>query len=441
MNLQTTKDIKKAVLQHCGELTNGNSPYDTVALAYINRAYKALYAGGDIFGVDCSEPWTWAKTKKPLLLRIDTEIADGSVTLTNGSYSGTFSTVPKIQLDNVSPLPDADCTGWYLKLPGYDDYFQIRFHVPGTTTFQLDQAWFQTTQTTNFTCFPIEYDLYDDTIIVDDFSKYLDFNIGAGALSATLSNGVYSIADFCTEVVAKLGTASGLTYSCTFNTTLRKFTLTQLSGTAFVPTPSTGTHYEQSAWKLLGFDMTDLSGSLTYTGTRALNAIQRLIRPIATYRNVSPRFIAPEDSGKIYGIDSSAMLKKFPLTQMYPSFPDKFCELFRRDNGTVRIRFSSYPREAMRAEVDYIPMAEVLYDSDSSIPKITEPYREYLVYAAAYYLFLDKVDDRSANAADQAKATLQAMINDYRSNTELTNNTYGRLIPRAVNNRPWRVIP
>lgn len=439
MNLKNTNDIKKAVLQHCGELTDGTSPYDSVALSYINRSYKALFGGGDIFGVDCSEPWPWARSKRAIILRLETEITAGSVTLTNGSFNGTFSQVPKIQLNNSNTLPDANCTNWYLKLPNYDDYFQIRQHNAGELTFQLDQQWFDGSQTSEFTLFTVEYELFDDTILVDDYSMYLDFSDGSNK-SATLAKGIYTTADFCTLISSTLSGLSADTITLAYNSVTRLFQLST-SGTALSILGSSGSHSAQSAWKLMGFGASDYSGATSYVADQSLNAIQRLIAPINTYRNVSPRFIAPEDSGKIYGIDINSMYRKYPMTQMYPFYPDKFAEMFRRDNGSVRIRINTYPREAIRAEINYIPVAEVLYDNTSSVPAITEPYRAYLVYAAAYYLFKDKSDDRLASAEAEAKAMLTAMINDYRSNTELTNNQFGKIIPRAVQYRPWRIIP
>lgn len=439
MNLKNTNDIKKALLQHCGELTNGTSPYDTVATAYINRAYKALYGGGDIFGVDCSEPWPWARSKRAIILRLETQIETGSVTLTSGSFNGTFSTIPKIQLNNVTVLPNANCTNWYLKLPNYDDYFQIRQHTSGALTFQLDQQWFQVDTTSTFTLFTVEYDLFDDTIIVDDYNLYLPFSDGTNKL-LTLTKGVYTTADFCTAVNALFVPASSNTITLSYNSVTRLFSLST-NGTTLSILGPTGANTEQQGWKLMGFGMNDYTGALTYTADIALNAIQRLIAPINTYRNVSPRFIAPEDSGKIYGIDINSMYRKYPMTQMYPFFPDKFAELYRRDNGSVRIRLNSYPREAIRAEINFIPVAEMLYDNVYSIPKITEAYRSYLVFAGSYYLMKDKSDDRVAAAEAEAKAMLVAMINDYRSNTELTNNQFGKILPRAVDYRPWRVIP
>jgi hypothetical protein len=146
------------------------------------------------------------------------------------------------------------------------------------------------------------------------------------------------------------------------------------------------------------------------------------------------------DSGKIFGIDTSTMQNKFPISQMNPVFPDHFCELVKRDNGTVRIRFNAYPLEESRIEVDYIPIAPILYDNEASIPAMPEAYREILVYGAAYFLFIDKRDDLADKAAAMARAAIESMKNDFRSGLARTNNRFGRIVPRPSDMRPWRLV-
>lgn len=426
-DLKNTNDIKKAVLQICGELTNGNSPYDTVAVAYINKVQKALYGGGNLFDTDLSDPWPWARSARPIVMKLLTDYITGTVTATQGSYSLTFSDPPIFS-----------AKGYMLKVEQTRDFYFIRSHTASSANFQIDQQWYLDSGAYNFKIFTLDYDVIDNTIIVED-KKYLDFTDSAGSQTATLTECVYSISDFITEVQSKMNAVSADTFTVSFSAALRTFTISS-SGSVFSILAASGSNALLGAWGLLGMGTVNKTGALSYGSDRALNAIQRLIKPITTYQTNAPNYWAAEDTGKIFGIDTSTMQNKFPIAQMTPFMPDHFCELEKRDNGTIKIRFNAYPIEESRIEVDYIPIAPELFDNQASIPAIPEAYREILVYGAAYFLFLDKRDDLADKAAQMAKAAVEAMKNDFRSGLARTNNRFGRIIPRKLDYRPWRII-
>lgn len=433
MNLRNTNDIKMEALQMCGELTDGTSPFDTVCVKRLNEGYKKIFSGGNVFGVDVSDPFTWATAQRPMTLVLQTEFVAGSVTLTNGSYTGTFSSIP------VDPNGNqVSVKGWYLKTQNYVEYLFIRKHDAGSLTFQIDQKWFQPNYSGNFTVFPLEYDLTDDTVIIDVYNNRLDFQDSGSILSATLTTGVYDVNSFSTLVAAALNAAASTTlYSCSFNAQTRMFTVSRGTG-SFSILAASGANWQVSAWPTLKFTVEDKTNITSATSDSVFNGIQRLHMAMNMYRSAAPAYLAPEDSGKIYGIDLTSMLKKFPLTQIFKFMPEKFAEVHRRDNGVVRVRFNSYPLEQTRIEVPYIPIPEILADNTASIPKIQESYRKFLVYYAAYFIQIDKSDDRAPNTFQLAVAELQSMVNDYRSNTERTNNTFAKLIPRPSNFRTWR---
>lgn len=426
-DLKNTNDIKKAVLQICGELTNGNSPYDTVAIAYINKVQKALFGGGNLFDTDLSDPWPWARSAHPIVMKLLTEYITGTVTATQDSYSLTFSNPPSFS-----------AKGYLLKVDQTRDYYFIRNHAASSANFQIDQQWYLASGAYNFKIFPLDYDVQDDTVIVDH-KKYLDFTDSVGAKTATLTEGVYSVSDFIAHVQTQLNSIAADIYTVTFSVPLRTFTISS-NGTTFSILAASGSNALLGAWGLLGMGVVNKTGALSYGSDRALNAIQRLIKPITCYNTNAPNYWAAEDTGKIFGIDTSTMQNKFPISQMVPFMPDHFCELEKRDNGTIKIRFNAYPLEEQRIEVDCIPIAPELFDNVSSIPAIPEAYREVLVYGAAYFLFLDKRDDLADKAAQMAKAAVEAMKNDFRSGLARTNNRFGRIIPRKTDYRPWRII-
>jgi len=125
----TAADLKQSLLQHCGELTGGTSPYDTLALDYLNRAYHALLAGSSEFGVEIGDPWPWAgRTTGAVALAAPYNT--GTLTLTLGSTSGTFSAAPA-----------ASQAGKWLKVTDRSEWFKVSAHTAGATAFTLDCAY------------------------------------------------------------------------------------------------------------------------------------------------------------------------------------------------------------------------------------------------------------------------------------------------------------
>lgn len=127
--LTTVGDIKTAVLQHAGELTNGNSPFEQRALDYIQRVYIEILGGTSPFAPDNGEPWVWAKAQNPGVLVLKAP-ETGTCTLTNGSASGVFAVAPSSSL--ASRL---------LRIPGRPEFFRISAHTAASTSFTLDSAY------------------------------------------------------------------------------------------------------------------------------------------------------------------------------------------------------------------------------------------------------------------------------------------------------------
>lgn len=89
----------------------------------------------------------------------------------------------------------------------------------------------------------------------------MDFDEGAGELTATLDYGTYTPEEIADEVALQLNAAGALTYTCTFNRTTRILTIT--SNTSVEMLFDTGTNSAESAYTTLGFstaaDDTDTS--------------------------------------------------------------------------------------------------------------------------------------------------------------------------------------
>lgn len=129
-NLTHTQDVKQAVLKHAGELVNGNSPYEALVIEYINRVYQEILAGGNTFLPNFGESWPWAKAQNSSVLQLDPPYDTGTVTLTKGSTSGTFSSAPA-----------ATMAGRFLKIDERPEIFRISAHTAAATAFTLDAAY------------------------------------------------------------------------------------------------------------------------------------------------------------------------------------------------------------------------------------------------------------------------------------------------------------
>lgn len=129
-------DLKRGVLQRCGEPTDGTSQYDSVALKYINQIYFNILSGSNEFDVDCGEPWPWARALAPKILTLQPSYNSGTVSLTNGSAAGTFSTPPALSQ-----------VGQYLKLTDTSnpENYRIITHVAGAAAFTLDGPYLGST--------------------------------------------------------------------------------------------------------------------------------------------------------------------------------------------------------------------------------------------------------------------------------------------------------
>ena len=430
-NFRNTNDLKKDALERAGELTDGTSFFNTRATKYLNNAYQELFAGGSIFGIDVDEAWAWAKADRPIILTLEPAYETGTVTLTLGSTDGTFSVAPA-----------ASQQGRFLKIEARDEYFRIRAHNAGASAFELDQLYTEASGTFNFKSIQLEYDLFDNEIVVDENSNVIPFrDVASIRLTATLAEGVYSPTEFAAEAKSKMEAVGIGIYTVTFNTFTRKFSFATNQAALFFDFAS-GSSIERSLGPEIGFDATDLSGATSYTGQTPINAIYRLFSPMVVYRDhINDGFLFDgitracdrelrSGQGNISGIPYATMLTSHPLTRLIQGTPDRFAEADISESGFARVRFNRFPSRKTRVEVEYIPVPQDLYDNTTSTPKIPRAFRPYLVHAAAYYLMLDKSDNRAQMEASHAQAKLSAMIKANRSTVKLSGQNYGRLIPR-----------
>lgn len=129
-NLTHAQDIKQAILKHAGELVNGNSPYESLVIEYMNRVYQEILSGGNTFVPEFSAAWPWAKAQNSAVLQLDPPYETGTITLTKGSTSGTLSVASASSL-----------AGRFLKITERPEVFRISAHTAATTAITLDAAY------------------------------------------------------------------------------------------------------------------------------------------------------------------------------------------------------------------------------------------------------------------------------------------------------------
>ena len=166
-------------------------------------------------------------------------------------------------------------------------------------------------------------------------------------------------------------------------------------------------------------------------------AVMRMCAPMTVYRDNLTAYGDPE-RGQIFELDINTMTRHYPRMLIRAGIPNKYCPVGYDTSGNLTVRFNSYPLDDIRVEVPYIPIATDLTDSGSSIPIIPFGFREVLVHGAAYYLMLDKSDNRAEIEAQLAKLKLNALVRHNRKSLSLAGGSYGRVEPRQGGlNRRW----
>lgn len=422
-NYRNTNDLKKDVLYKCGELTDGTSSYDANASIYLNNLHRSILSGGNEFEVDLSEPWAWAISKRPIVFTLLPPINSGSCTATLGSTAVVFSVAPIDAFGNSISVK-----GWHLKLDNLDEYYIIQAHDAGSTNAAIDVPYTTTTISTTFNLYKFDYDLVDDSIVIDSKNNKIDFQESGGALVASLVSNLYTPGAFATYVAAQMTAAGTQTYTGSWDSVQRTFTFSAVSNFTFLN--ATGANASVSASEVLGFDLLDLGGANTHTSTYPLNAINRIVGPMQLYRKNTVNFVAAQDSGKIYEIDLNTFVRKYPLTQVTQAIPNSYCVLFREKNGIITVRMAGFVDMPTKVEAFAIPLSRDLQDNTVSIPLLPNMFLEALVFGACYYLSLDKSDTRADSYAALCKAKLKALVHHNRKELSLAGNRYGKLIPR-----------
>lgn len=102
--------------------------------------------------------------------------------------------------------------------------------------------------------------IYGHTI--NDDNKFINFNEGAGEITAQVAVGSYSLTEFVNAVSIAMNGIGTLEYTLTLDRNTRFITIT--STAAFDLLISSGTNSTTSAYELMGFTGADVTGLLSY---------------------------------------------------------------------------------------------------------------------------------------------------------------------------------
>ncbi len=417
---RSTADLLDLALQSAGEVTNGNSAYETQALNYMNRVHMKIVSGGTIpltkdLTLEIDETWPWSKCLRPIVLELQPKIDTGTVTLTLGSEVGAFSVAPSVSL-----------AGWHLKLDGRDEWFKIASHTASSTAFDIDGYYPDATVSGSFRAVKLDYDLIADFILVGTGNNKIQFQETLGTtLTGTLTSGAYLPADLCTELASAMNTAGGTpVYTVTYATTTRKFTIaSDRAGPAIFSLIGNGDQAGFSIHKTLGFDDAATTNAASVTSAYVRNGISRLIAPFRIHKGAAKL-------GNIFGIDAEAFQRDYPFALIEEGFPDKFATIYEKSDGTFTVRFNKYPTEKTRIEVDHVPVPRDLKDDAQSIPLIPRKHVDILQDATTFFILLDKNDDKAQIYANLVQAQLTAMVNQNRGSQLKTSDSFGEIIAR-----------
>lgn len=424
------------VLGRSGEVTNGNSQYETDALKFLNRIHHTVIAGGNEFNIDVDEPWKWAKSKRPIIIELQPKVNTGTISLTVGSEVGAFSSAPTASLK-----------GWFLKIDSKDEMPRIAKHVAGETAFELDAAYTdETGSALTYKAFKLDYELVPSYIIVDSKNDKIDFEEVDGTnIVATLTHGSYTPADYIAHVVTQVDAGASATITGSYDADTKKFTLTSdLAGSVlFQLQGATGPNQKRAAFATLGYDDEDRASAADHESVYILGGISRLFQPMRIYRGnfFSHSRIRGDGGGNITSMDPIAMKKRRPLTSVIEGNPNKYAVVEEDEDGTLIVRFNRYPEKLTRVEIDYIPVPRDLKDNTASIPLIPRKFNDVLEYGASSDVLLDKEDSKAQAFAARAGQKLTAMMVQNRNTEQRAGEFFGEVVARPdMIDRPRRLI-
>lgn len=409
---RTSADILDEILLKSGEPTNGNSQFEARALTYVNKVHHAVIGGGNIFNLNVDEPWVWARARSPIVIELLPAYSTGSAACTLDDINVVLTAAPTDSLE-----------GWHFQLNGTGTVYKITQHTAGTVNLVLDSPLVDASNSYNFRAFKLDYEILPSHLYVGNANDRVDFTEGtASTVSATLTHGSYTPANLITHIASRLQAAGTKTYSGSYDSVIKQFSITQ-TGTAFSVLPASGSNYKRNGMTNAGFDILDYTGAQSYTSTYAPNQIARLIEPFKL-------FTTDRMQPFIYSTDPIKMQEDYPISLTTEKIPDRFIRLSEANDGTIFVRFNAYPTYKTKAMIDWIPQPIDLQDNRASFPLIPRGDIDVIIHGAAAFIAWDKEDSKWQGFVDLTKSSLESMKKKNHGELFRTGSSFGQIIPR-----------
>lgn len=408
---RTTADILDETLTKAGEPTNGNSPFESTALTYLNKMHHFIICGGNTFNLEVDEAWVWARSKQPITFELLPAYVSGSIQATAGALGISFTTASAVSLE-----------GWHIRATNKSTVYKITNHTASSTVAQLDSVFLDDTGTYGYKAFKLDYEVFPNYMYVDSSNDRLDYQETAvSTLSATLTHGAYSQSAYLTHILARLVATGTATWTGAYDSITKAFSITSSVTSSLYG--KSGPNPKRSAMVTLGFDRLDYTAATSFTSTYTPNQIARLIEPLKAFNR--------EDQPFIYSTDPIKMQEEYPMSSVGERIPDRFCRIMEDPGGSVWVRFNGFPKDKMKVTADWIPQPIDLQDNSTSYPLLPRPDLDVLINGAAAMIAFDKEDSKWEGLFGLAKNGLEAMRKKNRALLFKTGASFGQITPRA----------
>lgn len=429
---RNTVDILNEVLQKSGEPTNGNSPFQTIALTYLNKAHHAIIGGGSFLNVNVDEPWVWARAHFPMVIELQPAFTNGYITAIQGSNNIALSVSPT----NPYTGSASSIEGWHLQALGLSSVYKIMSHTAGSTVAQLDSSFVDTTGTYSFRAFQIDYPIFPTYMYVDSSNDRLDFGeVGTAAttsLTAVVQHGSYTPLNLAATIAAQLNATGTFAYGMSYDTVANTFFLTA-NGT-FVMRAASGSNARRTTLPLLGFDQLDYTGAASYTSTYLPNQVARMIEPFKMF------MVNWWGEHFCYSTDPIKMQEDYPLARITSRFPDRFCRISEDNNGVIWVRFNAYPVQLTKLQIDWVAQPIDLQNNTASFTRLPRGDVDTLIHAASAMVLYDKNDSKWETTLKLSSSGLDAMKKKNHDLLLRTGQEFAQIVPRQDLNRAVRKL-
>jgi hypothetical protein len=405
-------DLKTAALQRAGELTNGNSDYDTIVEEQMNSLLRSIFSGSNEFDVDLGEPWEWAKAEFSGVLTLIPPYATGTVALTQGSSGATLSTAPT----GLGSL-----RGHYLMAQNNTTIYRIVEHTADATGLTLDQIYLEdTAAAATFKIIKLDYELLPQGYF-DSSPIRVERLIGPmRCFKANSLDGGTEIEGLDTKAFEKKfpravmlgGIPENFTTSFETNGVMTvRFSHYQIEDKLRVEYDYIPVAPHQCLVEFEDSDMALTKSSPNGTFNKTNHGLSEGQPVMLTTAGTLPAGLSIETLYYAYAVDANSFQLKASRTGATTLVPT--------DVGS----------------------ADTVH-TISTVPPIPHAFRKVLFQAAAHTVMVDKSDSKASYYQGLTVATLKSMVAANRKQKRHTSATRGRLIarpdqiPNSVNRTP-----